>query len=47
MSEVMTPGQVIEKINTIIAEKTANNVSKADVDGLKSDLMELIGKNDN
>ena len=43
----MTPEQVVEKINSIIAEKTANSVSKEELDAFKSQLSSLEGKADN
>lgn len=43
----LTPEQVIEKVNSIITEKTALNVSKTEVEALKSELLDLISKNDN
>jgi HK97 family phage major capsid protein len=43
----MTPEQVVEKINSIIAEKTANSVSKEELDAFKSQLTSLEGKADN
>jgi type I site-specific restriction endonuclease len=42
----MTPEQVVEKINSIIAEKTANSVSKEDLDAFKTQLTSLEGKSD-
>ena len=43
----MTPEQVIEKVNSIVAEKTANSVSKTDLEALKNQLTDLEGKSDN
>ena len=43
----MTPEQVDQKINSIIAEKTANSVSKEELDAFKSQLSSLEGKADN
>jgi HK97 family phage major capsid protein len=45
--ENLTPEQVIEKINTIISEKTMDSVNKTELDALKSELTVLVGKNDN
>jgi len=45
--ENLTPEQVIEKINTIISEKTIDSVNKTELDALKSELTTLVGKNDN
>ena len=45
--ENLTPEQVIEKINTIISEKTMDSVNKTELDALKSELTTLVGKNDN
>jgi len=42
----MTPEQVVEKINSLIAEKTANSVSKDELDAFKSQLSTLEGKSD-
>ena len=42
----MTPEQVVEKINSLIAEKTANSVSKEELDAFKSQLSALEGKSD-
>lgn len=44
----MTPEQVIEKVNTIIAEKTINSATKSEVEGLKAELTKLVNeKSDN
>ena len=43
----MTPEQVIEKVNSIVAEKTANSVSKTELEALKNQLTDLEGKSDN
>jgi HK97 family phage major capsid protein len=43
----MTPEQVIEKVNSIVAEKTANSVSKDELEALKSQLTSLESKSDN
>ena len=45
--ENLTPEQVIEKINTIISEKTMDSVNKTELEALKSELTTLVGKNDN
>ena len=45
--ENLTPEQVIEKINTIISEKTMDSVNKTELEALKSELTVLVGKNDN
>jgi hypothetical protein len=45
--ENLTPEQVIEKINTIISEKTIDSVNKTELEALKSELTTLVGKNDN
>jgi len=45
--ENLTPEQVIEKINTIISEKTVDSVNKTELEALKSELTTLVGKNDN
>jgi HK97 family phage major capsid protein len=45
--ENLTPEQVIEKINTIISEKTIDSVNKSELDALKSELTTLVAKNDN
>jgi len=45
--ENLTPEQVIEKINTIISEKTMDSVNKTELESLKSELTVLVGKNDN
>lgn len=42
----MTPESVIEKVNSIIAEKTANAVSKEELMTLKSELEGMSAKND-
>lgn len=44
--ENLTPEQVVEKINTLIAEKTANSVSKTELDAFKTQLTSLEGKAD-
>lgn len=44
--ENLTPEQVVEKINTIFAEKTANHVSKEELDAFKTQLQALEGKSD-
>jgi HK97 family phage major capsid protein len=43
----MTPEQVIEKVNSIISEKTANAVTKDELTALKSELSTLTEKTDN
>lgn len=43
----MTPEQVVEKINSLVAEKTANSVSKDELEALKSQLSSLESKSDN
>jgi HK97 family phage major capsid protein len=43
----MTPEQVIEKVNSIISEKTANAVTKDELTALKSELSALTEKTDN
>lgn len=43
----MTPEQVVEKINSLVAEKTANSVSKDELETLKSQLTSLESKSDN
>lgn len=43
----MTPEQVVEKINSLVAEKTANSVSKDELEALKSQLTDLTAKYDN
>jgi HK97 family phage major capsid protein len=43
----MTPEQVVEKINSLVAEKTANSVSKDELEALKSQLTSLESKSDN
>lgn len=43
----MTPEQVVEKINSLVAEKTANSVSKEELEALKSQLTSLESKSDN
>lgn len=43
----MTPEQVVEKINSLVAEKTANSVSKDELEALKSQLTLLESKSDN
>lgn len=43
----MTPEQVVEKINTLVAEKTANSVSKEELEALKTQLTSLESKSDN
>jgi HK97 family phage major capsid protein len=43
----MTPEQVIEKVNSIISEKTANAVTKEELTALKSELSALTEKSDN
>jgi HK97 family phage major capsid protein len=45
--ENLSPEQVIEKINTIISEKTMDSVNKSELDALKSELTTLVAKNDN
>ena len=42
----MTPEQMIEKVNSIVAEKTANAVSKEELVALKSELESVSVKND-
>jgi len=42
----MTPEEVIEKINSIVSEKTEGKVSKTEIDALKTELTSLIEKND-
>lgn len=42
----MTPQEVVDKINSLIAEKTANSVSKDELDAFKSQLSALEGKSD-
>ena len=43
----MTPEQVVEKINSLVAEKTANTVSKDELEAFKSQLTSLESKSDN
>lgn len=43
----MTPEQVVEKINSLVAEKTANSVSKEELEALKNQLTSLESKSDN
>ncbi len=43
----MTPEQVVDKINSLVAEKTANSVSKEELEALKSQITSLEGKSDN
>lgn len=43
----MTPEQVIDKVNSIISEKTAGAVTKEELTALKSELAELSAKSDN
>ena len=39
----MTPEQVVEKINSLIAEKTANSVSKEELDAFKArNMLDLL-----
>ena len=45
--ENLTPEQVIEKVNTIISEKTINSVTKTELEALKSELTTMVGKQDN
>ncbi|MEI8136531.1 MAG: phage major capsid protein [Bacteroidota bacterium] len=45
--ENLTPEQVVEKINTLISEKTMDSVNKTELEALKSELTTLVGKNDN
>jgi HK97 family phage major capsid protein len=45
--ENLTPEQVIEKINSVISEKTMNSATKTELDALKSEITTLVGKNDN
>jgi HK97 family phage major capsid protein len=45
--ENLTPEQVIEKINSVISEKTINSATKTELEALKSELTTLVGKNDN
>ena len=45
--ENLSTEQVIEKINTIISEKTMDSVNKSELDALKSELTTLVAKNDN
>ena len=45
--ENLTPEQVIEKINSVISEKTMNSATKTELEALKSELTTLVGKNDN
>jgi len=44
--ENLTPEQVIEKINSVISEKTINSATKSELESLKSELTALVGKND-
>lgn len=44
--ENLTPEQVIEKINSVISEKTINSVTKTELEALKGELTTLVGKND-
>ena len=43
----MTPQEVVEKINSLVAEKTANSVSKEELEALKNQLTSLESKSDN
>lgn len=43
----MTPEQVVEKINSLVAEKTANTVSKDELEAFKNQLTSLESKSDN
>lgn len=45
--ENLTPEQVIEKINSVITEKTINSATKTELESLKSEITALVGKNDN
>ena len=44
--ENLTPEQVIEKINSVINEKTMNSATKTELESLKSEITALVGKND-
>lgn len=44
--ENLTPEQVIEKINSVITEKTMNSATKTELESLKNEVTALVGKND-
>lgn len=44
--ENLTTEQVVEKINSLISEKTLNSATKTELEALKSEVTALAGKND-